>query len=52
MSDGNNEKVLLDLNYPEFQSTPFDLDINELKKVIKTFRFIFILLKNKKKKIF
>jgi len=38
MSDGNNEKVLLDLNYPEFQSTLFDLDINELKKIIKTFK--------------
>jgi hypothetical protein len=38
MSGGNDEKVLLDLNYPEFQSTLFDLDINELKKVIKTFK--------------
>ena len=37
---GNDEKVLLDLNYPEFQTELFDLDISELKKVIKTFKKI------------
>jgi len=35
---GNNAKVLLDLNYPEFQSELFDLDISEFKKVITTFK--------------
>ena len=37
---GNDDKVLLDLNYPEFQTELFDLDISELKKVIKTFKKI------------
>jgi hypothetical protein len=38
MSSGNDEKVLLDLNFSEFQSRLFDLDINELKKITKTFK--------------
>ena len=37
---GNDAKVLLDLNYPEFQTELFDVDISELKKVIKTFKKI------------
>jgi len=35
---GNDARVLLDLNYPAFQSELFDLDAPELKKVFKTFR--------------
>ena len=35
---GNDAKVLLDLNYPEFQSELFDLDISEVKKIFKTFK--------------
>jgi len=35
---GNDDKVLLDLNYPAFQSELFDLDAPELKKIIKTFK--------------
>lgn len=35
---GNHAKVLLDLNYPAFQTELFDLDTNELRKVIKTFK--------------
>lgn len=35
---GNDANVLLDLNYPEFQSELFDLDISEVKKVFKTFK--------------
>lgn len=35
---GNNDKVLLDLNYPAFQSELFELDASELKKVIKTLK--------------
>jgi hypothetical protein len=35
---GNDDKVLLDLNFPAFQSELFDLDASELKKVIKTFK--------------
>lgn len=35
---GNEAKVLLDLNYPEFQSELFNLDTFEAKKVLKTFR--------------
>lgn len=38
MSVGNNEKVRLDLNFDEFQSMMFDLDIQEIKKMFKTFR--------------
>ncbi len=37
---GNQEKVLLDLNYPEFQSALFDLDTSEVKKVFKTLKKI------------
>ena len=35
---GNDAKVLLDLNYPDFQTELFDLDVPELKKIGKTFR--------------
>ena len=35
---GNDDKVLLDLNYSAFQSELFELDVSELKKVIKTFK--------------
>ncbi len=35
---GNDDKVLLDLNYPVFQSELFSLDAPELKKIIKAFR--------------
>jgi hypothetical protein len=38
MSSGNNERVLLDLNFHEFQSELFALDVNEIKKIFKTFR--------------
>ena len=39
MSGGNNnEKVLLDLNYPNFQSELFMLDANEIKKLFKTLK--------------
>lgn len=37
---GNDDKVLLDLNYPTFQDELFDLDAPEIKKSIKTFRKI------------
>ena len=35
---GNDDKVLLDLNYPAFQSELFEVDASELKKVIKTLK--------------
>jgi hypothetical protein len=35
---GNEEKVQLDLNSPEFQSELFELDPPELKKIFKTFK--------------
>lgn len=35
---GNGAKVLLDLNYPDFQTELFDLDVSEVKKVFKTLR--------------
>lgn len=35
---GNDTKVLLDLNYPGFQSDLFELDASEAKKVFKTFK--------------
>lgn len=35
---GNNDQVLLDLNYPAFQSELFALDTPELKKIVKTFK--------------
>jgi hypothetical protein len=35
---GNDDKVLLDLNAPVFQSALFDLDANEVRKMFKTFR--------------
>jgi len=37
---GNDDKVLLDLNYPAFQDELFDLDVPEIRKSIKTFRKI------------
>ena len=35
---GNEAKVLLDLNAPTFQSDFFDLDANEVKKMLKTLK--------------
>ena len=35
---GNEDKVLLDLNYPAFQSELFELNASELKKIIKTLK--------------
>jgi len=35
---GNEARVLLDLNYPGFQSELFDLDAPELKKIVKTLK--------------
>ncbi|MBP8296474.1 MAG: hypothetical protein KAX84_10235 [Burkholderiales bacterium] len=35
---GNDERVLLDLNYPAFQSELFELDASEIKKVLKTLK--------------
>jgi len=40
MTSGNNAKVQLDLNFDAFQTTLFDLDVQELKKVLKTFKKI------------
>ena len=37
---GNDDKVLLDLNYPAFQSELFDLDASDVKKVFKAFKKI------------
>jgi hypothetical protein len=34
----NDAKVTLDLNYPEFQSELFELDIPEIKKIFKTLK--------------
>lgn len=33
----NDDRVLLDLNVPEFQSELFGLDVPEIKKLLKTF---------------
>lgn len=33
---GNDDKVLLDLNYPVFQDELFALDASEIRKIIKT----------------
>lgn len=35
---GNDEHLRLDLNYPAFQSELFDLDVAELKKILKTLK--------------
>ena len=35
---GNDDKVLLDLNYPAFQSELFEMDAPEIKKIFKTFK--------------
>jgi len=35
---GNDAKVLLDLNFPGFQSELFDLDASEVRKIFKTFK--------------
>ena len=35
---GNDSKVLLDLNFPGFQSDLFDLDVSDVKKVLKTLK--------------
>jgi len=37
---GNDSKVLVDLNAPTFQDDLFDLDVPDLKKVIKTLKKI------------
>lgn len=37
---GNDGKVLLDLNFPEFQSELFEMDASEIKKTFKTFKKI------------
>ncbi len=37
---GNDDKVLLDLNYPAFQSELFELDASDVKKVFKAFKKI------------
>lgn len=36
--NGNEAKVLLDLNAPTFQSDFFDLDAAEVKKILKTLK--------------
>jgi hypothetical protein len=33
-----NERVRLDLNFPDFQAQLFSLDVNELKPIFKTFK--------------
>lgn len=38
--NGNDDKVLLDLNYPTFQDELFDLDAPEIKKIIKALKKI------------
>ncbi len=35
---GNDDKILLDLNQPEFQGQLFEMDIVEVKKLLKTFK--------------
>lgn len=35
---GNDVRVVLDLNYPDFQAELFDLDPAELRKVFKTLK--------------
>ena len=37
---GNDDKVLLDLNYPAFQSELFEMDAPEIKNLFKTFKGI------------
>lgn len=37
---GNDDRVLLDLNYPAFQDELFDLDAPEIKKIIKALKKI------------
>jgi len=44
--NGNHQKVLLDLNYPEFQSALLDLDTPEVKKAFKTLKKIRIMTWN------
>ena len=36
--NGNDAKVLLDINFPPFQDELFELDAAEFKKVCKTFK--------------
>lgn len=36
--NGNDAKVLLDLNFPDFQSELFALDASEVKKIFKTLK--------------
>src|SRR5450759_2119570 len=35
---GNDDKVLLNLNFPGFQLELFDLDVTEIKKILKTLK--------------
>ncbi len=35
---GNDTRILLDLNYPGFQSKLFDLDPSDIRKIFKTFK--------------
>ena len=37
---GNDSRVLVDLNAPTFQDDLFDLDVPDLKKIIKTLKKI------------
>jgi len=38
MSGGNNEKVLLDLNFPPFQDDLLALEAPDVKKILKTLK--------------
>ncbi len=38
MRDGNNEKVLLDLNFPPFQDDLLALEAPDIKKILKTLK--------------
>lgn len=35
---GNDSRVLLDLNYPEFQKELFNLDVGDVRKIFATFK--------------
>jgi hypothetical protein len=43
MTGGNDGKVLLDLNFPGFQTELFSLDVSEIKKIFKAFRKLQVL---------
>lgn len=38
MRGGNNEKVVLDLNFPPFQDDLLELDATDVKKILKTLK--------------